>query len=49
MSLEFDKIRKQDADYVILYVGRNPIGGELAWEFFSTQWSVLKEEYVYSN
>ena len=48
MSLEFDKIRKQDADYIIVYVGRNPIGGELAWEFFNTQWAVIKEEYVYS-
>ncbi|KAM9409838.1 aminopeptidase Ey-like isoform 2-T2 [Pholidichthys leucotaenia] len=44
-SIDPDKIRKQDATYIIVYVARNPIGQPLAWDFIRANWDHLFNNY----
>ncbi|XP_066249820.1 puromycin-sensitive aminopeptidase [Euwallacea similis] len=46
--LEFamsDEVRSQDRVFVIISVSLNSSGRDLAWEFFKTNWSILKEQF----
>ncbi|XP_033725116.1 aminopeptidase N-like isoform X1 [Pecten maximus] len=44
-SITPDKIRKQDATSVIVYISNNPIGRALAWDFVRGHWDFLMNEY----
>ncbi|XP_069102239.1 aminopeptidase N-like [Argopecten irradians] len=44
-SISPDKIRKQDATSVIVYISNNPIGRALAWDFVRGHWDFLMNEY----
>ncbi|XP_060551724.1 aminopeptidase N-like isoform X2 [Ruditapes philippinarum] len=45
LSINPDVVRKQDATYVILYIGSNPIGQSLAWDFVRGRWDYLFNTY----
>ncbi|XP_041463117.1 aminopeptidase Ey-like [Lytechinus variegatus] len=38
-------IRSQDADSVLEYVAKNPIGYDLAWRFFQNNWDFFRKTY----
>lgn len=40
-----DKVRSQDAIFVVLSVASNPAGRQLAWDFFKTNANVFIEKY----
>ncbi|XP_057710612.1 thyrotropin-releasing hormone-degrading ectoenzyme isoform X1 [Corythoichthys intestinalis] len=45
LSLTSDLVAEQDAIDVIIHVGRNPRGRNLAWRFFRQKWDVLNARY----
>ncbi|XP_060075201.1 aminopeptidase N-like [Ylistrum balloti] len=44
-SISPDKIRKQDATSVIVYIANNPIGRALAWDFVREHWNFLMNDF----
>jgi len=44
-SLDPEKIRKQDATYVIVYISSNSIGQPLAWDFVRAKWDYIFNDY----
>ncbi|XP_053377176.1 aminopeptidase N-like isoform X1 [Mercenaria mercenaria] len=45
LSVTPSVVRKQDATKVILYIGANPIGQSLAWDFVRGKWDYLFNTY----
>ncbi|XP_077355556.1 thyrotropin-releasing hormone-degrading ectoenzyme-like isoform X1 [Festucalex cinctus] len=45
LSLASELVAEQDAIDVIIHVGRNPQGRNLAWRFFREKWDVLNARY----
>ncbi|XP_061524305.1 thyrotropin-releasing hormone-degrading ectoenzyme-like isoform X2 [Phycodurus eques] len=45
LSLTSDLVAEQDAIDVVVHVGRNPRGRNLAWRFFRDKWDVLNARY----
>lgn len=45
ISLFSDEIRKQDASSAIIYVSHNQIGRPITWDFFRSQWDVLRSQF----
>ncbi|XP_077450231.1 thyrotropin-releasing hormone-degrading ectoenzyme-like isoform X1 [Stigmatopora argus] len=45
LSLTSDLVAEQDAIDVIIHVGRNPRGRNLAWRFFREKWDILNARY----
>nr|XP_049616270.1 thyrotropin-releasing hormone-degrading ectoenzyme isoform X1 [Syngnathus scovelli] len=45
LSLTSELVAEQDAIDVIIHVGRNPRGRNLAWRFFRDKWDVLDARY----
>ncbi|XP_007569290.1 aminopeptidase Ey-like [Poecilia formosa] len=43
--LDPEKIRKQDVSYTFIYIGRNPVGQPLAWDFIRANWLYILNEY----
>ncbi|KAM9861189.1 aminopeptidase Ey-like [Aulostomus maculatus] len=43
--LDPEKIRKQDATYVISYIAGNPVGQSLAWDWIRSNWDYLVNDY----
>lgn len=41
LSLTSDLVPEQDVIDVIIHVGRNPQGRNLAWKYFREKWDVL--------
>ena len=39
------EVRSQDAIFVVYFVGHNPAGRTLAWEFIKNNWSTFRERY----
>ncbi|KAJ7997844.1 hypothetical protein DPEC_G00216380 [Dallia pectoralis] len=44
-TLDSDKIRKQDATSVIVYIASNRRGEKLAWEFVTEKWNYMFTQY----
>ncbi|XP_051805679.1 thyrotropin-releasing hormone-degrading ectoenzyme [Acanthochromis polyacanthus] len=45
LSLTSDLVPEQDVIDVIIHVGRNPQGRNLAWKYFREKWDVLNSRY----
>ncbi|TMS02904.1 Thyrotropin-releasing hormone-degrading ectoenzyme [Larimichthys crocea] len=45
LSLTSDLVPEQDVIDVIIHVGRNPQGRNLAWKYFREKWDVLNARY----
>nr|XP_061796529.1 aminopeptidase Ey-like [Nerophis lumbriciformis] len=43
--LDPEKVRKQDASYVIYYISDSPTGQPLAWDFVRSNWDYLFNDY----
>lgn len=41
LSLTSDLVPEQDVIDVIIHVGRNPQGRDLAWKYFRDKWDIL--------
>lgn len=41
LSLTSDLVPEQDVIDVIIHVGRNPQGRDLAWKYFREKWDIL--------
>ena len=46
MALDSSEVRRQDGTYVIIYVSRNSVGRDLAWNFVKANFEQLLEMYV---
>ncbi|KAJ0012672.1 hypothetical protein NQD34_017006 [Periophthalmus magnuspinnatus] len=45
LSLSSDLVPEQDVIDVIIHVGRNPQGRDLAWKYFREKWDILNARY----
>ncbi|XP_010764314.1 thyrotropin-releasing hormone-degrading ectoenzyme-like, partial [Notothenia coriiceps] len=45
LSLTSDLVPEQDVIDVIIHVGRNPQGRNLAWKYFREKWDILNARY----
>lgn len=45
LSLTSDLVPEQDVIDVIIHVGRNPQGRDLAWKYFREKWDILNARY----
>lgn len=45
LSLTSDLVPEQDVIDVIIHVGRNPQGRDLAWKYFREKWEILNARY----
>ncbi|KAJ8417590.1 hypothetical protein AAFF_G00224330, partial [Aldrovandia affinis] len=44
-TLDPDKIRKQDATFIIVYIANNVVGQSLAWDFIRERWEYIFTQY----
>ena len=44
-----DEVRSQDTIFVMISVGMNKLGRNLAWEFFKDRIDLFKERYIVSD
>eukprot|EP00057_Strongylocentrotus_purpuratus_P033627 XP_792139.4 PREDICTED: aminopeptidase N [Strongylocentrotus purpuratus] len=45
LEMTIDGIKSQDAGSVVVSVAKNPVGYDLAWRFFQTNWEFFRQTY----
>lgn len=47
--MDESKVRSQDFFTVISYIGGNPVGRGLVWEFVRANWELIVDRYEFLN
>ena len=43
LAITPDVVRKQDAPNVLSYIGKNPVGEPLTWDFLREKWTYIHD------